>query len=228
MPGAVTDFLDGVWDLLPEVAAGLALSIVSWLITLRIVRPRIDVSEHISRVKAADPHRDYVYRIKIHNLRRYRAAIDLSVTCRFGAPGFFDDRETNVSNYTIKLGTTELHQLKARKSRIFQLRLHETPNLANRLTLTGSKLGEKLREGTIRLEELLALDKAKLSFSVLCSDSLSNTTSVFDREYRAGAVVVGLFDKASTKINWDKAEGYERDELEGDGDDDEGERDDDD
>lgn len=196
---------------------GILTGVGAWLVTMRAVRPAIDISPEISRIQPAkgDKARQHLYRVKLRNKRRTRSAIDVEISCRLGMINAFDDRSKNRSNYVIPTSLERLPELKRRAERVLWLHLHEAGKLESRLASLSPDLGRRLGAGEARLEELLALPRARLIVTVRCNDSLSNAPRVVSHTFVTGSVAIGYFESKTTRINRTRFEGYELDELRG-------------
>ncbi len=73
-------------DLIVGALVGIATSIVSWLMIVHALRPKIRVSNFISRSYGHDDELEF--RIKLQNGRRWRSAVDLRLDAYVWLPGY--------------------------------------------------------------------------------------------------------------------------------------------
>ncbi|MBN4047627.1 hypothetical protein JYT71_01315 [Acidimicrobiaceae bacterium AH-315-P05] len=182
--------MENFLSLVGAVTIGVFGSILAWLLTFRALRPSLEVSEHVSRVPAPDEYPvPHVYRVKVRNRRRKRQAIDLTVICQLAIRGVYSNRPTAVGVYELEF-ENNLPKINPGSTHTFWLRLLSNPDLAGILP---DDLVGRVRDGSIRLEELLALPGAQLRFYVRCIDGFSAAPLLVERVYKAGAVKIGVF-----------------------------------
>lgn len=176
-----------------NLMAGVATSLVAWLIVTWLLRPRVEFSEHISRVPKADDPTKFIYRVKVLNKRRYRKVL-VDFSCSIRMKGVHLDRPNNFSVMKVPLGDGDTLRIKPRDFRVVWIHPERIDELDRYLP---AEIGASLRRGSLRLDELLTvhLEEASLTVFVRCTDGFSGSQALFERTYPAGFVRVGLFEK---------------------------------
>lgn len=179
------------------VVIGVAGSFLAWYLTARVIRPSIRIGPQVSRVDGPEGWPQYVYRVKVVNRRR-RQAIDVEFGATLDTKGIHADRIDNWNVYEVPIDSPSTRRLPPRGSRIVWIDLRNAHDLIRRLPALEAT---KQRDGTLRLEELLALNGGSvLRFFVRCNDGFSGAPCLFEWEYRSGSVGVGLFEKSSASL----------------------------
>lgn len=183
-------------SLLLGALLGFALSLVLWWIQLRVVVPRLEFGEGISRLTRDGA---VTYRFKVSNGGR-RGAVDLmiSVSLHLGSELIAYDQVPAIRTYSIlKLhpATNGILQLRPRVSRVVRLDLRPhlwrdtSPDL---LKVAGIDPND---DRPILLESLLAATPtAYLRVRVLANDEVSGTRRYFaSPRYYLGHIRTGAF-----------------------------------
>lgn len=143
-------------DLLIASLLGVIASMLAWFVVTHSLRPRLDVSEFISRTFNSDGSAKF--RVKIRNSRRTRNLTDLDVRAYASLPGYFPDRPDNRKVLDLSLTSNELIGMRPNDNRILAFDLTAAleavrndhgigvdatdPNALHRLLNVGSGAGE--------------------------------------------------------------------------------------
>jgi hypothetical protein len=175
---------------------GFALSLVLWWIQLRVVVPRLEFADGISRLTQ---NGDVTYRVKVMNGGR-RGAVDLafSVSLYLGSELLAYNEVPTVKTLSIlKLhpATDAILQLRPRVSRV--VRLDMRPQLwqdTSPSLLAVAKIDPR-SDRPVSLESLLAAtSSAYLLVRVLANDEVSGTRRYFvSQRYYLGHIRTGAF-----------------------------------
>jgi hypothetical protein len=196
------------WELLVGIFIGLisggVSSFIVWFIVYHVLVPRIEFSDHISKITGHDG--EPVYRIKFENCGR-RPAIDIRINIRYGVK-----RTQNKHHRWI---VTYIPFSKDRREQIPFLNpvdknkkgMREViPLLINDTTFDENTFPEDIREryevGKLRLEDLFAEGHEHgIQVFVFCYDSFSGTRKIFkSKVYGLSDIRPGKFEKNSLKV----------------------------
>lgn len=141
------------------------------------LRPKLSISPAVSRV---DSTGEPVYRVKIRNDRRWRAAIDVEVKAYLWLPGFYPN-QTTTKIVDVGTSVSEPLVLPPQDSRVIRMRIAEA------VATVG---GDGRHEGTSSLETLLSGSgrPGQLRIWLTCTDGYSGQRRAFHARYSRGDI----------------------------------------
>lgn len=197
--GAATGFVTSAamnkTEFVEQFFAGVAASIIAWLIVTHGLRPKIRWSQTLTRRDYLDGRDPAVgYRTSFWNARLLRSAVDLHVYGRLRIKGLVGggwavlDIPTSSSTIPVvrgqlrdRSGWRGLRDVLFRGSRrnsVVQLRFDEIAPYS--LRWLPKDLAARCLDRKIELEELLSLgERAEIRFIIACNDGWSGTRAVF-------------------------------------------------
>lgn len=189
-----------VWGVIAGIAIGVAGTAVVWVVKTYVLKPRLAMSDQISR---REEQETTTWRIKLGNYS-WLPATDLSIHAVLRATGVDGSPATTV--IAVGLSSESIDVLPRRamgkpgRHRLVYL------DPANLTSFGVRRLPETLQrkvqdpdcEGPILLEDLLRLgSKASLTVTAFCFNGLSGTRKWFSQTYTIGDVTESRFRRGS-------------------------------
>lgn len=165
--------------LLLSMLLGVATSLVAWLLLQHGLRPRVEISPQMTR-RLKRTGEGYVYRIKLVNRRRRRAAVDLHLYVDALLYGRFPGRGSTKRVLRIKTLTQDYGVLSPRGNRVVRLVLGGLPSRDDI---------DEPDEGVGALHQVLRDPRDYVRVWLVATDSYSGRRSAFQRTYRLDDIV---------------------------------------
>lgn len=185
---------------------GILTSLAVWLLTCRILVPKITFAQKIAKTQYSD--NEFVYYIKFQN-KGWRDIIDIFVYCTLTIKGI-DRNSPEITDFvSIPMGSMGNNIPRLSREReeenIKGLRQCKI-NISNFDTFPVHKfsdeINEKYKNGTLSLEDLLSLDKsAEMKFGILGTDIFSGARKYIEsKPFSINDIVEGNYIKDSLNI----------------------------
>ncbi|MFV0330955.1 MAG: hypothetical protein ACK5KL_14245 [Dysgonomonas sp.] len=185
---------------------GILTSLAVWLLTCRILVPKITFAQKIAKTQYSD--NEFVYYIKFQN-KGWRDIIDIFVYCTLTIKGI-DRNSPEITDFvSIPMGSMGNNIPRLSREReeenIKGLRQCKI-NISNFDTFPVHKfsdeINEKYKNGTLSLEDLLSLDKsAEMKFGILGTDIFSGARKYIEsKPFSINDIVEGSYMKDSLDI----------------------------
>jgi hypothetical protein len=189
-----------VWSIITGIAIGVAGTAVVWVFKTYVLKPRLDMSEQISR---REERGTTTWRIKLGNYS-WLPATDLSIHAVLRAAGIGGSAATTVLAVGLSSESIDVLPRRARgKSGLHRLVYLDPANLTpfgvQRLPeALQRKVQDPAHAGPIELEELLRLgSKASLTVTAFCFNGLSGTRKWFSRTYTINDITTNRFRRGT-------------------------------
>jgi hypothetical protein len=189
-----------VWGVITGIAIGVAGTAVVWIFKTYVVKPRLSMSEQISR---REEQGTTTWRIKLGNYS-WLPATDLSIHAVLRTTGVNGSAATTVLAVGLSSESIDVLRRRARgksgRHRLVYLDPASlTPFGVRRLPeALRRKVQDPEHAGPIELEDLLRLgSKASLTVTAFCFNGLSGTRKWFSRTYTINDITTHSFKRGT-------------------------------
>lgn len=192
-------------ELLVASSVSFVLGIVAsasawWIITFRL-RPVLEVSTELAKTPDANAPTGYIYRFKLRNPSSRRYVADVRTDLRLRIEGLNPSRPGNSWLLVLPAGSgTAFPAMAPLAERTFRLHPEQLHGAA--LDRLPADVRTKIDDGSVDLEELLALERGRASIllAVGASHEFSGLRRLFPRVYEAESIRLGKFERQSVDV----------------------------